>query len=738
MNKPFPIFTQHDVMECGPTCLRMVMAYYGRNYPLERLRDMCHIQRDGVSLLGVAEAAEQLGMHTTGVKATLQQLVDEVPLPCILHWNQGHFVVLYEVKRTKEGLQFKVADPVGQRITYTEREFLRYWASDTEEGQPAGIALMLEPTPDFNCDEYVEDDSDRKARKRSLMLLLSYMRPYKRLIAQLFLGLTVVSLLQLVLPFLTQAIVDFGISRQDLGFIVLVLIAQLMLMIGSTSVQFIQSWILLHVSTRVNLSLLSDYLAKLMRLPFSYFDTRLTGDILQRIDDHDRIQTFLTGSSLSLILSLFNIVVFGAVILIYDWRIFFIFMLGSALYVLWVLLFMRRRAKLDTKLFAQNAANQSKIVQLIDGIQEIKLNTCEQQKRWEWERVQARIFRLNIKSLALNQYQESGATFINEVKNLVITALVAMLVLRGDMTLGMMLSVQYIIGSLNGPVNQLVDFIHRYQDARLSLERLQEVYEKDDEVQPDRQLISQVSGDGDILIKNLTYRYDKLNDKPTLDHIDVVIPHGKTTAIVGLSGSGKTTLLKMILGFYKPDAGEVVIGSSDLENYDKRAWRRHCGVVMQDGFIYSDTIARNIAAGFEVIDTERLVQAARVAEIDDYIRRLPLGYNTKIGAEGSGLSQGQKQRILIARAVYKNPDYVFFDEATNSLDAQNEHAIIQNLAGFLHNRTSLIIAHRLSTVVDADNILVMSEGRIVESGNHTQLLERRGIYYELVKNQLNV
>lgn len=434
-----------------------------------------------------------------------------------------------------------------------------------------------------------------------------------------------VSLLQLVLPFLTQAIVDFGISRQDLGFIVLVLIAQLMLMIGSTSVQFIQSWILLHVSTRVNLSLLSDYLAKLMRLPFSYFDTRLTGDILQRIDDHDRIQTFLTGSSLSLILSLFNIVVFGAVILIYDWRIFFIFMLGSALYVLWVLLFMRRRAKLDTKLFAQNAANQSKIVQLIDGIQEIKLNTCEQQKRWEWERVQARIFRLNIKSLALNQYQESGATFINEVKNLVITALVAMLVLRGDMTLGMMLSVQYIIGSLNGPVNQLVDFIHRYQDARLSLERLQEVYEKDDEVQPDRQLISQVSGDGDILIKNLTYRYDKLNDKPTLDHIDVVIPHGKTTAIVGLSGSGKTTLLKMILGFYKPDAGEVVIGSSDLENYDKRAWRRHCGVVMQDGFIYSDTIARNIAAGFEVIDTERLVQAARVAEIDDYIRQLPLG-----------------------------------------------------------------------------------------------------------------
>ena len=446
-------------MECGPTCLRMVMAYYGRNYPLERLRDMCHIQRDGVSLLGVAEAAEQLGMHTTGVKATLQQLVDEVPLPCILHWNQGHFVVLYEVKRTKEGLQFKVADPVGQRITYTEREFLRYWASDTEEGQPAGIALMLEPTPDFNRDEYVEDDSDRKARKRSLMLLLSYMRPYKRLIAQLFLGLTVVSLLQLVLPFLTQAIVDFGISRQDLGFIVLVLIAQLMLMIGSTSVQFIQSWILLHVSTRVNLSLLSDYLAKLMRLPFSYFDTRLTGDILQRIDDHDRIQTFLTGSSLSLILSLFNIVVFGAVILIYDWRIFFIFMLGSALYVLWVLLFMRRRAKLDTKLFAQNAANLGKIVQLIDGIQEIKLNTCEQQKRWEWERVQARIFRLNIKSLALNQYQESGATFINEVKNLVITALVAMLVLRGDMTLGMMLSVQYIIGSLNGPVNQLVDFI---------------------------------------------------------------------------------------------------------------------------------------------------------------------------------------------------------------------------------------------------------------------------------------
>ena len=738
MKKPFPIFTQHDAMECGPTCLRMVAAYYGRTYSLERLREMCYIHRDGVSLLGIAEAAEQLGMRTTGVKVTLQQLVDEVPLPCIVHWNQEHFVVLYGTQKTKQGTVFQVADPVGQRIEYTEKEFVGCWASDTEEGQPAGIALILEPTPDFYRDDLVDDTSDRTARKRSLQLLLSYLKPYKRLIVQLFIGLGVVSLLQLILPFLTQAVVDFGISRQDLGFIYLVLIAQLMLTVGSTSVDFIQSWILLHISTRVNLSLLSDYLAKLMRLPFSYFDTRMTGDILQRIGDHTRIETFLTGSSLSLVLSLFNIVIYGVVIFIYDWRIFLTFFLGSVLYVAWVLLFMRRRAQLDTKMFAQNSANQSKLVQLIHGIQEIKLNTCEQQKRWEWERVQARIFRLNTKGLALAQYQESGATLINEVKNLVVTALVAMFVLQGDMTLGMMMSVQYIIGSLNGPVNQLVEFIRRYQDARLSMERLQEVYEKEDEVAPGRQLIGEVNPESDITIKNLTFRYDKLNETPTLDKINVTIPHGKTTAIVGLSGSGKTTLLKMILGFYQPDAGEVIVGSSNLENYDKREWRKHCGVVMQDGFIYSDTIARNIAAGYDTIDTDRLAQAARVAEIDSYIRRLPLTYNTKIGAEGNGLSQGQKQRILIARAVYKNPDYVFFDEATNSLDANNEHSIIQNLEGFLQGRTSVIIAHRLSTVVGADNILVMSEGRIVESGTHAQLLAQRGIYYELVKNQLNV
>lgn len=725
-------------MECGPTCLRMVAAYYGRTYSLERLREMCYIHRDGVSLLGIAEAAEQLGMRTTGVKVTLQQLVDEVPLPCIVHWNQEHFVVLYGTQKTKQGIVFLVADPVGQRIEYTEKEFVGCWASDTEEGQPAGIALILEPTPDFYRDDLVDDTSDRTARKRSLQLLLSYLKPYKRLIVQLFIGLGVVSLLQLILPFLTQAVVDFGISRQDLGFIYLVLIAQLMLTVGSTSVDFIQSWILLHISTRVNLSLLSDYLAKLMRLPFNYFDTRMTGDILQRIGDHTRIETFLTGSSLSLVLSLFNIVIYGVVIFIYDWRIFLTFFLGSVLYVAWVLLFMRRRAQLDTKMFAQNSANQSKLVQLIHGIQEIKLNTCEQQKRWEWERVQARIFRLNTKGLALAQYQESGATLINEVKNLVVTALVAMFVLQGDMTLGMMMSVQYIIGSLNGPVNQLVEFIRRYQDARLSMERLQEVYEKEDEVAPGRQLIGEVNPESDITIKNLTFRYDKLNETPTLDNINVTIPHGKTTAIVGLSGSGKTTLLKMILGFYQPDAGEVIIGSSNLENYDKRKWRKHCGVVMQDGFIYSDTIARNIAAGYDTIDTDRLALAARVAEIDSYIRRLPLTYNTKIGAEGNGLSQGQKQRILIARAVYKNPDYVFFDEATNSLDANNEHSIIQNLEGFLQGRTSVIIAHRLSTVVGADNILVMSEGRIVESGTHAQLLAQRGIYYELVKNQLNV
>lgn len=741
--KNFPLYIQLDSMDCGPTCLRMIAKYYGRRFSLQYLREQCFITRLGVSMLGISDAAEHIGFRSINVRCDMNQLIEEAPLPCILHWNQRHFVVCYDiVKNTSwfrgqkdDSYKFKIADPSGEKYILTESEFLKCWISTKHKGKDVGTALLLEPTPEFYT--FAEDDSEQQP-VRTLGTFLHYLIPYKSQLLQLAAGMLISSIVALITPFLTQSVIDQGIGYNNLSFITLVLIAQLVITVTMTFVGFVESWISLYMNTKLNITLISDFLRKLMKLPLRFFDTQNVGDILQRIGDHGRIEAFLIGTPFTIVFSIVNFIIFSIIMAYYNGIILTIFLIGNLLNVAWVLMFMRYRRKLDFSRFAQAAAEQGNLYSLIAGMQDIKLNNCEKQQRWKWERIQIKLFKIGIKGVTLEQIQQVGSLFFTQATSVLLSFLCAKYVIEGEITLGVMVAISYILGQLSGPIGQIIGISHSFQDAKISLERLNEIHNKKDEEVAISGKVILLPDNKSLTLTGVFFSYSGSERDFVLKDVTIKIPENRITAIVGESGSGKTTLVKLLLGFYIPQKGSISVGDIPIEEVNPHVWRSKVGAVLQESYIFSDTIARNIAPDVDEIDKERLLYAAKVANIHEFVNSLPLKYNTKIGMEGNGISQGQKQRLLIARAVYKNPDFILLDEATNSLDTVNERKIMDNLNVFYEGKTVVIVAHRLSTVKNADNIIVMEKGKVIEEGTHHELIEKKGAYYTLVSNQLEL
>jgi ATP-binding cassette subfamily B protein len=729
---------QFDSADCGPACLKMVAGFYGKDHSLDYLREQCYLTKEGVSLLNISDAAEQIGFKTYLSLITFENLVNDCPIPCILHWDQNHFVVLYNVREQRVNLFSKngqstllltIADPAHGIVTIDRAAFETSWLSGTDQ---KGAVLVLEPTLSF-----YSINSPKESTKH--FFLLKYLKPYKRYIIQLIIGMIAASLISLAFPFLTQLLIDIGVGDKNISIVYAILLSQLFLFLGSTAIGIIRSWLILHINTRISLNIISDFLIKLLKLPIKFFDSKTVGDLSQRINDHHRIETFLTTSLLSFIFSIFNICIFTFVLAYYNLKILLIFLILSAFGVCWILFFQKKRKTLDYKRFSRNKDNSNKLYEMITGMQEIKLFGAENAMRWDWEKLQVKYFNLNVESLSLEQFQQTGFLFFNQLKNILVSCLAAYEVINNQITLGTLISISFIIGQTNSPIEQFVGFITAGQDARLSMKRLQEIHDKQDEEVLDRdKLVIDKNLHEDIILQNLSFQYEGPNSSFVLKDVNLTIPKNKVTAIVGSSGSGKSTLLKLLLQYYKPTGGNIFIGENSLNKISPKDWRKKCGTVMQDGYIFYDTIANNIALGYLSVDEEQMDKAIRMANLSEFVTQLPLHYATKIGSSGIGLSGGQKQRIFIARAVYKNPQYIFFDEATSSLDANNEKTIIDNLNNFFENKTVIIVAHRLSTVKNAHQIVVLEEGRIIECGNHQSLIKTKGKYFELVKNQLEL
>ncbi len=719
-------------MDCGPTCLRMIAKYYGKHYSAESLRLSNIYSKEGVSMLGLCEAGEQLGFKTTGVAMSIDELLSQVTTPAILHWRSSHFVVFVPFNQGEElSDRIQIIDPESGRRIISRSELMESWISKKGEGGETGMALLLEPTILFY------EKADEKDFSINFRFLFKYLRNVRWPLLQVFVALLVSSLLQLIFPVLMQGLVDTGVRTKNLDFITMILIGQMVLIFSRTIIDFIRTRLLLVVSSVINLSLLSDFWIKVTKLPISYFDTYHTGDIMQRVSDNKQLQSFITSSALNTLFSIFNFVIFSFTLLKYNSLLFIIFCVGSMLNFLWVNVFLRFRRKLNYENFHLSAQENNSTLQLVQGMQEIKLHNAERIKRWEWEGIQASLYKLNLRRLTINQLQQTGALFISQGKDVVITFIVARLVVQGELTFGAMLAIQYIIGQLGNPIEQLIAFVQSGQDAKISLERLNDIHKMNDEETSNHLYLGPQAPAMNIVFRHFTFAYAGASDIPVLRNISFEIEAGKTTAIVGASGSGKTTILKLLLQFYNNYRGELQVGDMPLKDIAPSYWRSQCGAVLQTGYIFDDSIRQNICLGHETIDHQRLLHACRMANILDFIESLPNAFDTRLGTNGATISQGQKQRILIAREVYKDPQYIFFDEATNSLDAHNETEIVSNLQQYFVGKTVVIVAHRLSTVRHADKIIVLDKGRIVEQGTHESLKEQGGAYFELIKNQFD-
>lgn len=728
--KSFPIDRQLDMMDCGPACLKMIAKFYGKYYSLQYLRDLCGNTREGVSLAGISHGAESIGLRSLAAHCTVRDIVDKVPLPIIIHWDNSHFVVLHKIRERQNGkMRFFIADPAKGHIEYDRDEFEEKWIKQNEN-KTSGVALILEPQADFKQ----RQAGEKAERGKNLENIMGYFLRYKKSFMYLGTVMLLITGMQAVLPFISKAVIDVGIQTQDVSFINIVLIANLALIVSITLSSAVRDWILQHMSSRINIALISDYLIKLMKLPVSFFENKMLGDILQRANDNERIRNFIMNNSLNLVFSSLTFFIFSIILLIFNKTIFYIFIVGSTLYVVWVIAFLKLRKKLDWDYFELTAKNQSYWVETISGIQDIKINNYEQAKRWKWEGIQSRLFRVNLRMLGINNIQNLGASFVDSVKNLLITFFCAKAVIAGEITFGVMISTQFIIGMLNGPVQQLISFMVSFQFAQISFMRLNEIQTLKDEDEDTGNNDMALTGSKDIIVKNVSFHYTQTSPL-ILKNIHLVIPEGKVTAIVGDSGSGKSTLLKLLLRLYKPNHGEILIGGMNVNNIGLRQWRDKCGAVMQDGKIFNDTILNNIILDDEKFDADRLRKAVTAANIGNEIEQLPLGYQTKMGENGRGLSGGQKQRVLIARALYKDPDILFFDEATNSLDTINEQKITAALDEVFTGKTVIVVAHRLSTIRKANQIIVMKDGYVVEIGSHDDLIQRKGRYFQLVESQ---